>query len=432
MSQTSNSSGESPSRFIPSHETQFRFGRILQQINRKLSAEPDFNKILDFIFESLSIIIPYDRIGIALVEGEGESRQICSKWVRSNIPSIQLGAGYCAPLQGSSLQKILETGQARIINDLIGYASEHPQSESTKLIIKDGIKSSLTCPLRSNNKSIGIVFFSSRTPYTYKNEDIQTYLEIADELSIIVERDRLRSGFEGGTSKTQNLCMVLHDLKSPLGIIQGFLELMQHEDWYRRLDPDTKNIFSLLQKNAEYMFELLKELSELSQLDLQSRKIEACAVTLQEFIDELAINGRHLAKRKEISFEITTESNLPEKAFFDPLKIRRVLDNLLTNAVKYSQRNTHIHAVVKYQLPRLIFEILDQGQGIPNVELPKLFREFGKTSVRPTEGELSTGLGLAIAKKIVEQHGGQISVRSQVGQGSAFTFWLPVDEKSTH
>jgi hypothetical protein len=326
------------------------------------------------------------------------------------------------------LEKILETGQPRIINDLLQYSLEHPQSESTKLIIKDGVRSSLTCPLRSNNKPVGIVFFSSQTPFTYKNEDVQTYLEIADELSMIVEHDRLVSGFDG-THKTQNLRMILHDLKSPLSLIQGFLEIMPHEDWYQNLDLDSKNIFSLLQRNAAYMFELLNELSELSQLGTQTGKIERQVVTIPKFIAELALEGRELTRRKEISFTISTDHELPEKASFDPLRIRRVLDNLLTNAVKYSERNTRIHVLVKYQQGRLIFEISDQGLGIPDVELPKLFREFGKTSVRPTEGEHSTGLGLAIAIQIVELHGGQISVRSQAGHGSTFSFWLPVDDK---
>jgi signal transduction histidine kinase len=69
--------------------------------------------------------------------------------------------------------------------------------------------------------------------------------------------------------------------------------------------------------------------------------------------------------------------------------------------------------------------VIDQGQGIPESEFPKLFQEFGKTSVRPTEGESSSGIGLAIVRKIVEQHGGRASIRSEVGRGSTFGFWIP-------
>ena len=73
-----------------------------------------------------------------------------------------------------------------------------------------------------------------------------------------------------------------------------------------------------------------------------------------------------------------------------------------------------------------MFSVCDEGLGIPQSEISKLFHEFGKTSVRPTEGETSTGLGLAIAKRIVEQHQGEISVSSEVGKGSTFSFWIPL------
>jgi signal transduction histidine kinase len=407
-------------------ETQFRFGRLLAEINRKLSEGQDFIKVLEFLFDSLDIIIPYDRIGVAVIEGEGNHRQVVAKWTSSKSPVSNIVAGYSARLEGSLL-KILETGQPRIINDLVQYSHDHPDSESTKLILKDGIRSSLTCPLRANGKFIGIVFFSSQNVGTYKDEHVQTYIEIAEELSLIIDHGRMRRNV---LSSAQNLTMVLHDLRAPLGVIQGFLDLASDADWYGDLDSDAKGVFSILQRNSKYMLELLNELSELSRLSAHGA-VDLREVTIREFIAELAMKGRELADKKEISFAIVTSSGMPEKARIDSMKIRRVLDNLITNAVKFSARGTNVQLEIKREGARLIFEVVDEGQGIPESEIPKLFREFGRTSVRPTEGERSTGLGLAIAKKIVEQHGGQISVKSEKGKGSTFAFWLPLDEKAT-
>jgi signal transduction histidine kinase len=407
-------------------ETQFRFGRLLAEINRKLSEGQDFIKVLEFLFDSLDIIIPYDRIGVAVIEGEGNHRQVVAKWTSSKIPVYNIVAGYSARLEGSLL-KILETGQPRIINDLVQYSHDHPDSESTKLILKDGIRSSLTCPLRANGKFIGIVFFSSQNVGTYKDEHVQTYIEIAEELSLIIDHGRMRRNV---LSSAQNLTMVLHDLRAPLGVIQGFLDLASDADWYGDLDSDAKGVFSILQRNSKYMLELLNELSELSRLSAHGA-VDLREVTIREFIAELAMKGRELADKKEISFAIVTSSGMPEKARIDSMKIRRVLDNLITNAVKFSARGTNVQLEIKREGARLIFEVVDEGQGIPESEIPKLFHEFGRTSVRPTEGERSTGLGLAIAKKIVEQHGGQISVKSEKGKGSTFAFWLPLDEKAT-
>lgn len=402
-------------------EAQFRFGRLMREVNQKLNASEDFDDILDFLFDAMAPIIPYHRIGIALVEGD----KLCSRWVRSKTPASHLRSGYCGPLAGSSLKEILDSGRPRIINDLVEYGRRKPESESTKLALKDGIRSSLTCPVYSGHIPIGIVFFSSFQPDTYKSEHIETYLEIADELSFLINHDRMRDEAQRGNSTRQNVRMLLHDLRSPLGVIQGFLEFAQGEDWYEGLGSDAKSIFTTLQRNAVHMAELINELAELNQLNRPGGQVEFREVDIPEFLYEVEMAGQEMASRKEIHFTLERASELPAKYFFDPVRIRRVLDNLISNAVKYSQRGTSLRVVVRFTKSRLYFDVIDQGQGIPESEFPVLFVEFGKTSVRPTEGESSSGIGLAIVKKIVEQHGGQISVVSEVGKGSNFIFWIP-------
>ena len=234
---------QNPIAAIP--EKELHLGRLLGQVNRKLSEGNDFGKIFDFLFETLNLIIPYDRIGIALVEGEGDSRQICAKWLKTKLPKTYLGSGYCELLKGRSLEKILNTGKPRIISDLLEYGKIHPDSHSTKLILHEGIRSSLTCPLMADGKTIGLVFFSCTKKDAYKNEHIQTYLSIADELSIVIEHGRLREWFINDLSREQNLRMVLHDLKNPLNVIQGYLEISQRKAWYKDLNSDIKKIFKL-------------------------------------------------------------------------------------------------------------------------------------------------------------------------------------------
>lgn len=414
------------SQTSPPADIQILLEKVFRGITQKLNSGIPFDKILDFVFDSLGLVIPFDRIGIAIVEGEGADTQICIKWTRSNMPAYHLAGGYCAPLAGSSLQRILDAGEPRIINDLIKYAVDHPKSKSTELAIKDGIRSSMTCPLYANNKNIGIVFFSSGKTNTYEHENVRTFLEIADELSVIIEYGRLKKHFESNLSSSQNLRMTLHDLTSPLSVIQGFLDLTYSEDWYQQLTSEEKNIFSVMQKNTKYMFELISELSELKHLDFKDEKIKTEEVNLAKFRAELESSERLMAEKKGIKLNICLESGYYDTARFDPIKIRRVLDNLLTNAFKFSKTHTQVTVIIKAEKNHLTFEVRDQGQGIPQDEIPILFKEFGKTSVRPTGGENSTGLGLAIVKKIIEQHGGEISVKSTVGEGSIFSFWLPV------
>jgi signal transduction histidine kinase len=102
-----------------------------------------------------------------------------------------------------------------------------------------------------------------------------------------------------------------------------------------------------------------------------------------------------------------------------------VVDNLLTNAIKYSHKNTSTEVTLSKSDDGWLVQVADQGQGIPEDELPCLFGEFTKTSVKTTGGESSNGLGLAIVKKIIEAHGGVVWAESELEKGSVFSFNLP-------
>ena len=118
-----------------------------------------------------------------------------------------------------------------------------------------------------------------------------------------------------------------------------------------------------------------------------------------------------------------------DDTWFDLNKIDQVITNLLTNAVKYSYQNTTTVVAIMKDLKKARLVVKDQGQGIPSNEIIKLFKPFAKTSVKSTGGEKSTGLGLMIVKKIVDGHGGTITVESEVGAGTTFTVELPLAEE---
>jgi diguanylate cyclase (GGDEF)-like protein len=103
----------------------------------------------------------------------------------------KLGLGYSAPLEGSSLAEIIETGRPRIINDLEQYMRDHPRSESTRLILSDGVRSSLTCPLLALGKRVGFVFFSSNRPGAYSERHVELLTLVVGQLSLVVEKGRL-------------------------------------------------------------------------------------------------------------------------------------------------------------------------------------------------------------------------------------------------
>jgi signal transduction histidine kinase len=399
--------------------------RLIGEINKQMISGVDYVRVLDFLFSSLDLIIPFDRIGIALVDVDGADARLHLTWVKSKLPGSALAKNYSALIRGSSLEKLLQTKQPRILNDLIEYSALHPGSHSTKLILQDGIRSSLTCPLSANDKQIGVIFFSSALSNTYQDAHVASFLTIADEISLVIDLARLKVQTSSAHDQSTNLAMVLHDLRSPLSVIHGFVQTSFTKEWYQQLDRDGKHVFEVLQRNAANMLDLLNELAEMSQLKAQEAKLKTELIPLRDFCHEMANFGEILSDKKKISFSTEIAEDVPAECFFNKEGIRRVLQNLFTNAVKFSPRHKAIIFKVSFVKDALSFLVDDEGLGIDEAEFSKLFQEFGKTKTRPTEGESSTGLGLAIARRIVEQHDGKISVKSRLGHGSTFTFSIP-------
>lgn len=155
-----------------------------------VGTERDLDRVLEELFQRVRDIIPCNRLGLALVETtDGLVR---SRWVQSDHP-VKLGPGFVGPLRGSTLQLILDRREARIISDLRRYLDDHPASVSTLLIVEEGMRASLTCPLIVRDVPIGFLFFTSTQPGAYEDANLRFYQHIAAQLSLVIERARLYS-----------------------------------------------------------------------------------------------------------------------------------------------------------------------------------------------------------------------------------------------
>lgn len=181
--------GEALGRLGVELERRFAEANALIRLGEKVNSGLLLDEVLDQIFDSFRSIVPYDRIGCSMLEDEG--RTVRAVWTRSHRGQPRLGVGYSAPLAGSSLARIIETGRPRIINDLEQYLREHPRSESSRIAIADGVRSSLTCPLVARGKRVGFVFFSSNAPSTYSEHHVELLMLIAGQLSLVLEKGRV-------------------------------------------------------------------------------------------------------------------------------------------------------------------------------------------------------------------------------------------------
>lgn len=222
--------------------------------------------------------------------------------------------------------------------------------------------------------------------------------------------------------KNKFLGIAAHDLRNPLTTIRGMSQMLLEMD---DLEEETRASFlKTISEVSDEMFNLINNLLDVSviesgQFDLQQVKTDISSLARSR-IDLMTLTAR----KKGIDLEI--DLGVVPQVMIDPNRMGQVIDNLLTNALKFSEPGTIVKLVIAHRHEQVVIEVKDQGQGISAEEQDLLFGTFQKLSARPTGDERSTGLGLSIVKKIVDAHGGQISVNSEVGQGSTFSVALPV------
>lgn len=227
-------------------------------------------------------------------------------------------------------------------------------------------------------------------------------------------------------AKNKLLGMVAHDLRNPLASIRGLADFLV-DGSVGQLTPDQLDLVKTIHETSQSMLTMVNELLDLSVIESGELKIHPEPRQIAELLNKCVyLNNINAAKKGS---HIETEGLDGEtELLIDADKIKQVIDNLLSNAIKFSPPNSTIRLRIDRSEGQYSILVHDQGPGIPENERHKLFKDFGKTSVKPTAGEKSTGLGLAICKRIMESHGGQISAENDPAGGGIFriTFPLPL------
>lgn len=237
-----------------------------------------------------------------------------------------------------------------------------------------------------------------------------------------------RSLIELNDVKNRFLGMAAHDLRNPLASIRGFSDLLLGEA-VGPLNEDQREFLALIREVSQDMLALLNDLLDVSVIESGKFSLRCENAFLHALCAERIHLSEVLASKKEIRYERALEE-IPDFPF-DVSRIGQVVDNLLSNANKFSPRGSTVRISLVLEEENAVFSVRDQGPGVPPREQQSLFGEYQKGSARPTGGEKSTGLGLAIAKRIVEAHGGFIWVKSD-GPGATFGFHLPIHEEEIH
>ncbi len=225
--------------------------------------------------------------------------------------------------------------------------------------------------------------------------------------------------------KNHLLGMAAHDLRTPLGAVRNLSEFVLDEA-RDNLNSEHIQFLEIIHSSSNFMLSLLNELLDISRIEAGKLDLDFQPTDIISLIQSSVDINKVLAERKNIQILLENPGSMP-LVELDPMKIEQVMQNLLSNAVKFSSEGTVIRVSVSLDADHVRVAVADQGPGIPEEEIQKLFQPFSKISVQAPGGEKSTGLGLAIVKKIVQGHKGNIWVESTVNRGSTFFFTLPVN-----
>jgi signal transduction histidine kinase len=226
--------------------------------------------------------------------------------------------------------------------------------------------------------------------------------------------------------KNEYLGIVAHDLRNPLSTIYGYADLIM--DDLRKGKFNAASAIDDLNKIAgvsRHMNRFISELLDISAIESGKVRMELHDSDLKLIVGNCEYLHQRSSQNKKIQLSVEYDTTLPN-VHVDADKISSVVDNLLSNAIKYTHPGGKVRVYFQHKDSEVITHVEDSGQGLSADDLEKIFTSFKRLSSKPTGGEPSTGLGLAIVKKIVELHHGRVWVKSKRGEGSTFSFSLPV------
>jgi signal transduction histidine kinase len=286
------------------------------------------------------------------------------------------------------------------------------------------IRTALCVPMLREGIPIGVLALTRSEVQPFTDKQIELVTTFADEAAIAIENVRLFEEIQDTSQhKSQFLANMSHELRTPLNAILGYAELMA-DGAYGEPSEKMLGILKRLEGQGKHLLGLINDVLDLSKIEAGQLMLELSDYSIQDIAQTVRSTLEPLAADKKLAFKVEMAGALPP-GHGDGRRLTQVLINLVGNAIKFTDAG---EVAIKAEAHNGSFHVSvrDTGPGISSADQARLFQEFQQADNTITKKKGGTGLGLAISKRIIEMHGGKIWVQSQPGQGSTFTFTLPV------
>lgn len=380
--------------------------RILQWIDRQLNESLDVKKAMNLTLEWASRLCEADSGSIGLLDKENKVVRLTANYGEGNeftkTPEL--------PINHPLVASVLETEQAAL-------QLSPPDAKEPKTI--------LCVPIRLEGKTIGIVLFAANRADAFDKDAQALIARMADRAAIAIENGRLYDAVRAADrAKSEFVSVVAHELKVPMTSISGYAALLAVVG---ELNLKQKDFTQRITNSVERMKVLVDDLSDISRMESGHLKIVMEPVNMQEALNQAVEGVIEQIKERQHTFTQQIPSDLPHVKG-DKARIVQVLINLLSNAYKYTPDGGTITLRVQSDTNQkmLMVSVQDTGIGMSPDQLIKLGTKFYRVDNDYVQQQSGTGLGFAITRNLIELMHGILNIESKVGEGSIFTFGIPI------
>jgi len=400
----------------------------LLEVVRGLTTAPDLDSFLQTIISEASEMTDSELASILEYDSEAEElRFLAMQWFQRDMLR-PLGV----PLEGSAAGWVFRRGQPLIIQDA---KADKRHFKTVDIVTNHETHSLAAVPLIVHGEVVGVLeALNKKDDSHYTEEDLtilatlgalaaQAMKNIDLERKVKVARIELT---ELERLKTDFIAITSHELRTPLGLILGhatFLREMAGEEFAEQLDT--------IIRNASRLKEIVENLSDVDNVQTGAARVRSHKVSLAKIAQDVVLSFQDEAKSRNIT--LMTETGVsPFYVDADAVKISIALSNLVKNAIQFTDLGGNVDVKVEEDAGYFKVSVADDGIGIPARDLPHVFDRFFQVETHLTRRYGGMGVGLSVAKAMIELHGGRIWVESEEGKGSTFTFLLPVQQQMGH
>lgn len=308
----------------------------------------------------------------------------------------------------------------RAMDELVATGKAGPWEQ--ELVRADGTRVPVLVGLAATEGGTGVGFLLDRTEAKVAERRLRETAAALEQVNRELEAARDRAERES-RFKSRFLASMSHELRTPLNAIIGFSELLA-ERIPGPLEPTQAEYVDNVLQSGRHLLTLVNDILDLSKIEAGRMELHRERTTLGAVVDAVQGVAAALAARKKLLLEVRLEPGLPELDV-DPLRVKQVLFNLVSNAVKFTPAGGRVRLGARAEDGWVCVEVEDSGIGIRAEDLPRLFREFEQIEPETGDKPEGTGLGLALVQRFVHMHGGSVEVRSEPGKGSVFSVRLP-------